>query len=288
MLKKRIAANIVVRNGIVVQSIGFSKYLPVGKPNIAIEFLNQWGIDEIILLDISATRNSRGPNFQMIKAGAKKCFVPLTVGGGVNNIDQIAELMHCGADKISLNRAILTNPSFVTEAAKVFGNQCIIASIDVLNTEAGYRVYDYVNQKALNVKPAVFAAQVEALGVGEILLNSVDKDGFYSGFDIELIDEVCSALTIPLTCQGGAKNAIDFINVLDRTAASCASAANFFHFTEHSVNITKAIVNKEIPIRLESFADYSDNKFDQDLRLQKKSDKELEEMLFEKITKEII
>jgi len=288
MLKKRIAATLVVQDGIVVQSYNFRKYLPIGRPPIAIEFLNQWGIDEIILLDISATRNSRGPDFQMIKAGAKKCFVPLTVGGGVSNIDQITELMHCGADKISLNQAIHTNPSFVTDAAKVFGNQCIIASIDVLNTEAGYRVYDYVNQKALNVKPAEFAAQAEALGVGEILLNSVDKDGSYSGFDIELINEVCSALTIPLICQGGAKNAIDFINVLDRTAASAASAANFFHFTEHSVNTTKAIINKEIPIRLETYSDYSENKFDQDLRLQKKPDTELEEMLFKKITKEII
>ena len=107
MLKKRIIANLVVKNGVVVQSIGFRKYLPVGRPEIAIEFLNQWGIDEIILNDISASAQGLGPNFKMIRNATKKCFVPLTIGGGITHVDHIKELMQCGADKIALNQAAL-------------------------------------------------------------------------------------------------------------------------------------------------------------------------------------
>ena len=135
MLKKRIIATLIVKNGIVVQSIGFGKYLPVGKPQIAIEFLNQWGIDEIVYLDISATKNNIGPDYKAIRESAKMCQVPLTVGGGITNVNQMRELMHCGADKISLNNAVLNDLNLISSAAKVFGNQCIVASVDVKKIE---------------------------------------------------------------------------------------------------------------------------------------------------------
>ncbi len=288
MLKKRIAANLVVKEGIVVQSINFKKYLPVGKPEIAVEFLNQWGIDEIILTDISASCNSTLPNFEMIKKAAAKCFVPLTVGGGISKIEHIKMLMQCGTDKISLNQSVIKNPKLITEAAHVFGDQCIVISIDAIIVDNQYKVFDYINKKPLNISPALFAKQAQGLGAGEILINSVERDGSYIGYDIELINSICDAVSVPVICCGGAKNADDFIEVLKKTKTSASSASNFFHFTEHSVNITKANISKEINIRLETFADYSDNEFDSEYRLIKKSDASLEEMLFMRIEKEII
>lgn len=288
MLKKRVVAVLVVKNGIVVQSIGFKKYLPVGKPAIAIEFLNQWGIDEIALLDITARKKGALPDFEMIKHAAKKGFVPLTVGGGITKVDDIKELMHCGADKISLNSTAITHPELVTEAALLFGNQCVVVSIDAVKTTEGYRVYDYLNKTTLALNPSAFAKNLEARGAGEILINSVDRDGSYKGFDTELIASVCDVVTIPVICCGGAKNANDFVKVFSETHASAAAAANFFHFTEHSVNQTKANILNQLPVRLETHADYKDSAFNEHYRLLKKEDKVLEEMLYVKIEKETI
>jgi cyclase len=288
MLKKRVAATIVVRNGIVVQSINFQKYLPVGKPAIAIEFLNQWGIDEIILLDISATRSNAVPDYAMVKEAAQKCYVALTVGGGIKNIDHISRLLHCGADKIALNQAALRDPELISEAAHIFGDQCVVVSIDAVSTQEGYRVYDYVQKKVLDLTPAAFSKTVIEKGAGEILINSVDRDGSYKGYDIDLINSVCDVASVPVTCSGGAKNAADFIKVLSETNVSAATAANFFHFTEHSVTITKANILKEVAVRLETHADYLGSSFTTDFRLAKKSDNELEEMLFVRIEKEEI
>jgi cyclase len=288
MLKKRIAATVVVRDGIVVQSIGFKKYLPVGKPDIAIEFLNQWGVDEIILIDISATKSNAGPQFDVIRKASQKAFVPLTVGGGISNIKQMRELMNCGADKISINNAALHNKELISEAAHIFGNQCVVVSIDAIKIDDKYKLYDHVSQKHLDIEVASFAKEAERLGAGEILINSVDRDGSYMGFDIKLMNEICAAVSIPVIAAGGAKNANDFIEVFSKTKVSAASAANFFNFLEHSVNITKSKINNEINIRLETFADYKDAEFDTNIRLKKKSDNVLESMLYVKIKKEVI
>jgi cyclase len=288
MLKKRVVATLVVQNGIVVQSINFKKYLPIGKPSIAMEYLNQWGVDEIVLIDISATRNIKDPNYSMIKRASEKCFVPLTVGGGISNLEHIEKLMHCGADKISLNTAAIHNPELISSAAKIFGDQCIVVSIDAISTAKGYRVYDYLNNNILDTSPAIFAKKVVELGAGEILINSVDRDGSYLGFDIELINSVCELVNVPVICSGGAKNADDFVQVFQNTNVSAASAANLFNFFEHSVNITKSGIKRKMDVRLETYADYNENSFDENYRLVKKSDDELKEMLFVRIEKEVI
>lgn len=288
MLKKRIAATLIVKDGIVVQSINFHKYLPVGKPSIAIEFLNLWGIDEIILLDISATRNGKEPDYELIKNASRKCYVPLTVGGGISKVKHIEHLMQCGADKVSLNSSSISNPQLISEAAHIFGDQCVVVSIDAVQTENGYRVYDYLSKKPLKLAPDDWAIKAQDFGAGEIYINSVNRDGSYKGYDIELINKICSTVSIPVICAGGAKNADDFIKVLNETNVSAASAANFFHFTEHSVNTAKSMIDKYIPVRIETFANYADNNFDEHLRLLKKSDQELEELLFIRIEKEVI
>jgi cyclase len=288
MLKKRIIATLVVRDGILVQSMTFNRYLPVGKPDIAVEFLNQWGIDEIILLDISATRDGRGPDYAMVRSVATHCRVPLTVGGGIGKIEHISELMHCGADKVALNNATLHHPALLSAAARLFGDQCIVASVDALLTDAGHRVYNYLEHATQHQTPMEFASQLQMLGAGEILINSVDRDGSYRGFDLALIADVCAAVTIPVICCGGAGLAQHFSEVFEQTRVSGAAAANFFHFTEHSVTATKAQISKTIPLRHETNFDYKCSRFDVDGRLLKKEDRELEDLLFIRIEKEVI
>jgi cyclase len=288
MLKRRIAATLVVKDGIVVQSIGFQRYLPVGKPAIAVEFLNQWGVDEIILLDISAGRKGQAPDYAMVRRASTHCRVPLTVGGGISQIDHIKELMHCGADRVSFNQAAICQPELLTEAAHMFGDQCVVASIDALLTDVGHRIYDYHRREVLDRTPGELASLLQKLGAGEILINSVDRDGSYRGFDLELIGSVCEAVGVPVTCSGGAGSAEHFVEVFQRTRVSAAAAANFFHFTEHSVTTTKALVNRHIPVRHETHANYDGSPFDDVGRLLKKDDRELEDLLFVRIEKEVI
>jgi cyclase len=288
MLKKRIFAVLIIKNGLVVQSIGFKKYLPIGRPEIAVEFLNSWGIDEIVLLDTSATQNSRCPDYKMIKKVSEKCHVPLTIGGGITTIEHIEELMQCGADKISINYSALKNPKLIKECSKIFGNQCLVVSIDAIKIGKTFKVYDYINRIPLSISPAELALKSEEEGAGEILLNSVNRDGSYKGYDFTLINSVSDIISIPLIICGGAKNAKHMISAFDNTNISGAGASNFFHFTEHSVNITKSAILKTRNIRLETYADYLNNKYDDNFRLYKKEDAILEAMLFKKIDKEVI
>jgi cyclase len=288
MLKKRIAAVLVLKDDIVVQSIGFHRYLPVGKPAIAVEFLNQWGIDEIILLDITASRKGRQPNFALVRSLAKYCRVPLSVGGGITRLSDIHELMHCGADKVTFNQAALHDPDLLTEAARVFGDQCIVVSIDARWCGNGYRVYDYLRDQTLELSPSDHARRVQAIGAGEVLLNSVDRDGMKSGFDLDLINQTADAVTVPLVVCGGAGVPAHFLDVLEKTSASAIAAANFFHFFEHSVTITKALTRQHHAIRHETHALYQANDLDTMGRLLKKPDTTLEALLYLKIEKEVI
>jgi len=288
MLKKRVIATLVVKDNLVVQSFNFNKYLPVGKPEIAVEFLNQWGVDEIVYLDISATKNNLEPNFQLIKKVAKKCFVPLTVGGGIKTADHIKELLQCGADKISLNSSLIQNQKLVLESSTVFGSQCIVASIDSFKLNYKYYVYDYLNKQKTDLEVSTFVDLLQRIGIGEIIINSVDRDGSYKGFDLDLINNVCNYTNVPVICSGGAKTPRHFLEVFQNSNVSGASAANYFHFYEHSVTIAKSFINTVVPLRMESKINYRENRFSDDFRLLKKNDVELEKMLFTKIEKEII
>lgn len=201
--------------------------------------MNKWGIDEIILVDITARKNGTPINFDVYRKASQRCHVPLTIGGGINTMQHVAELMHCGADKVSLNRALFENPSFVTEVAKAYGDQCVVVSIDAIKTDSGYKVYNYINKSIEAISPAEAANKAASLGAGEIFINSVDRDGTYTGYDTVLINQVCEAVHIPVIAAGGAKNAADMQQLLMQTNVSAACAGNFFHFTEHSVNIAK-------------------------------------------------
>ena len=288
MLKPRITAALIVRDSIVVQSEQFKNYLPVGKPEIATEFLNDWGVDEIILLDISATRDSKEPNFSMVRKVSHHCRVPLMIGGGIDSVTQIHELMRCGADKVCLNNISRVNPEFIMKVATIFGSQCICVSIDAKLIEGNYKVYDYLSDKVIDKPPQILAREMQDLGAGEILINSVDHDGGYQGYDLELIDTVCKALSIPVICCGGAGSAAHFIEALNKTNVSAVAAANIFHFTEHSVITTKSLIQRELKLRIETHATYEKNDFDNQGRLLKKDEDTLSDMAYIKIEKEVI
>ena len=288
MLKKRVIACLNVLNNIVVQSIGFQKYLPVGKPEIAVEFLNDWGIDEIILIDIEATKSGKKPNLEMIKRVSSFNMVPLTVGGGIKTIEDIENLMHCGADKVCINSLLHSNLSKVKEAASIFGCQSIVASIDIKEEFGMTKIFNYLNNSTLDSDYLTWIRNIEDIGVGEIFINCVDKDGNKQGYSLDILRTIANHISIPLLACGGAGSPNHIIDLLINTDVSAAVAGNFFHFYEHSVNITKSIISNKISIRDDCYFQYKDLLFDNYGRLLKKSDNDLEKLLFIKYVKEEI
>ena len=289
MLKTRVIGVLVVREGIVVQSINFKQYLPVGKPSIAVDYLNRWGIDEIIFLDIEATRQNRDPQFELIKMVSGCCHVPLSVGGGISKVEDIQQLIHSGADKVVLNTAAVENPKLITDGAELFGNQCIVVSIDAREVSPGkYEVFTDSGQNPTGITPVEMAKQAEDCGAGEIFLNSIDRDGSKEGYDFDLILPVVKSVNIPIIVCGGANHPQHFTEAL-KTDVSGVAAANYFHYTEHSPIVLKSCLKSEkAGIRLDSYATYEGFDFDHLGRAAKKDDSVLDKMRFEYIPEEII
>ncbi|MCW8914493.1 MAG: HisA/HisF-related TIM barrel protein [Magnetovibrio sp.] len=240
MVKKRIIATILVRNGIAVQSYGFSRYLPIGCPVITAEYLDRWGADEIVLLDIGASRNEQSIDPALVQKVARAARIPLAVGGGIKNMEQIAELMANGADKIVLNTVFLENPQFISEAAHIYGRQCIIVSIDAVKDKTAGIWASYSNARPDLAGEDVFAltARAEEMGAGEILLASVDQDGTCAGYDLDLVHKAHEQLDVPLISLGGAGAPNDFAEVLKGPCAA-AAAGNYFQHFEHSIALVK-------------------------------------------------
>lgn len=257
MLKKRITAVLIVRDGIVVQSIGFQRYLPVGSLDVAVEFLSKWGIDEIVILDITATRQERRPNFDAIKRISSKAFVPVTVGGGIRDLEDIRQLIHAGADKISINSEALRHPAFISAASAVFGDQCIVVSMDVRRKDDGrYEVFSDSGRTPTGWEASEWAREAERRGAGEILVNSIDRDGLKSGYDVPLLERIVAAVNIPVIICGGAGKVDHFTACID-AGASAVAAGNYFHFTEHSPIVLKSYLSGTgLDVRLDTYARY--------------------------------
>lgn len=289
MLKKRIIAVLVVQNGIVVQSVGFRRFLPVGRPEISIEFFNQWGVDEIILLDISATAAACGPDLEMVRRAAARCRSPLAVGGGIHTLGHARELVRNGADKLVFNQAGRKTPELLSQVADIFGSQCVVGALDGIRTGPLHQVYDYLLGTAVPQTPAQLAKDLVRRGCGEIFVNSVDHDGQCCGFDLPLIQSVRETVDVPMICCGGAGCPHHFVEVFQKIAVQGAAAANFFHYTEHSVTVTKEALRRAgIEVRHDTHADYSTSPLDKAGRPRKKADQILEEMLFVRFSKEVI
>lgn len=288
MLKPRIIGVVAVKDGWAVQSIGFERYLPIGRPEVSVEFLDRYGVDEIALLDIAATREGRGFDTAMLKRCALRCHVPIAAGGGITTIDQAHDIVHGGADKVIINTAALDNPAILTEGALRFGNQCMVASIDARRTKAGHEVFSHGGTRARNLTPASAAAAAQNAGAGEVLINSIDEDGRKAGYDLALLRSVRTAADIPLIVLGGAGHASHFADGL-KAGANAVAAGNIFTYTEHSVALIKRqLAQAGVDLRIDSTATYENAGFDADGRLQRQDEELLEDLLFVRIHEEVI
>ena len=290
MLKKRLIACLVVRDGLIVQSIAFDRYLPIGRPKIAIEFVARWDVDEILVLDMSATRQGRGPDLDVIGMAVERCFVPLTIGGGIRSLSQVQDVMRAGADKIAINTMAIESPDFISRCADAYGSQCIVVSVDARETEPGrYEVFADSGTRATGHEAAAWAAEVERYGAGEIFINSIDRDGSKQGYDVELIRRVSSAVSIPVIACGGVGTYRDFAPGITEGGASAVAAGNIFHYIEHSTIVAKAHLRRAgIDIRLDSLAQYDKLQFDEQGRLLKLPDEQLEEITHVRYTQRAI
>lgn len=289
VLFKRIIGVVLVRQGFVVQSLGFKRFLPVGRVEVAVEFFSRWGLDEIILLDIDASLAGRAPDQELVRRASRKCFVPLTVGGGIRSLDHMNALIHGGADKIAVNTAALEDPGLINRASAVLGDQCVLVSMDVRRGDTGYEVFSHGGQRPTGLHPVVWARDAASRGAGEILVNAIDRDGCKRGFDLELMALVADAVRIPVIACGGAGHPDHFAAIARDTGVSAIAAGNYFHFTEHSPMVTKAyLAQAGIPVRLDTYARYTEQAFDVTGRAAKKDDGILEKMRFEIIPDEII
>lgn len=263
MLKTRLIPCIITKGSLVVQSFNFRKYLPIGNVKTAIEFFVNWDVDEIVILDIDAYREGRRPNIELVEWAATECFVPLTVGGGIRTLEDIRDLLNSGADKVCVNTVARKNPEFIKEAAAIYGSQCITVSLDAAQTEDGYRVYDHVSRKLLDLIPSRYAQQLEELGAGEIFLNSVDRDGSRIGYDVDLLKSVSSRLKIPVIACGGIGKVEDLAKGVIEGQCQAVAAANIFQHTEHSTIAAKSqLLRSGVQVRLSSNVKYEDFKFD--------------------------
>jgi cyclase len=254
MLKHRLIPNIILNNGNVVQSVNFKHTNVIGNAITVVDFFNSWAVDEILILDV--TRGNKYKNFLKIINGlSKRCFVPLTVGGWIKNLDEINALLKNGADKVSINTEAVRNPKLISESASVFGSQCIVVSIDVKkNQDGNHEVCIDRGTEHTSLDPVKWAQQAESLGAGEILLTSIDMDGSRLGYDLELIKKVATGVTIPVVAFGGVGNWQHFVDGIKIGKADAISAANIFHYTEHSTYKAKEYLNNSgIEVRMPQF-----------------------------------
>ncbi|MBR5405086.1 MAG: imidazole glycerol phosphate synthase subunit HisF [Oscillospiraceae bacterium] len=241
MLAKRIIPCLDVRHGKVVKGINFEGVRDVGDPVECAAEYNRQGADEIVFYDIVASYEGRGTFLDVVRETAKQVFVPLTVGGGIATVGDMREALRAGADKISINSAAVKNPQLISEGAEIFGSQCIVVGIDAKrNKEGGFTVYVNGGRVAMPVDLLDWVVEVEQRGAGEICLNSIDTDGVRGGFDIEMLQAVCSRVRIPVIASGGAGKLSDFASVFQQTGVTAALAASLFHFGELTIPQVKA------------------------------------------------
>jgi len=251
MLTKRIIACLDVRDGQVVKGVQFQELRHAGDPGELARRYNVEGIDEVVILDITATLEKRQAMARTIDAVAREIFLPLTVGGGIRSEDDAAAAVDAGADKVSLNTAALRNPDIISTLARRYGSQAVIVAIDAKRREHEFAVYVRSGTADAARDAVEWAREAEARGAGEILLTSMDRDGTKSGFDCEMTAAVSDAVQIPVIASGGAGTFAHFADVFTAGRADAALAASIFHYAESSVADLKRYLQEHgIPMRL--------------------------------------
>ena len=253
MLKVRIIPTLLYKDYSLVKGIGFDSWRRIGPILPAVKIFNSREVDELIFLDITSTNKGINPDYESISELSKFCFVPLTVGGGINSIEQVDKIIEIGADKVSINSASYENPQIISDVANRFGKQCVVASIDVRFENNEWICYKNSGLKRTNKTPLEWAKELESLGAGEILITSIDRDGLMKGYDQELISLLANNLRIPVVASGGAGPFDDLYVAVTNSKASALAAASIFQFTQNTPNdIKKFLKRKGVPVRLNS------------------------------------
>ena len=251
MLCKRIIPCLDVKEGRVVKGVNFLGLKDAGDPVEVAEGYSKNGADEIVFLDITASHEKRGIIIDVVKETAKKVFIPLTVGGGINTIEDIHNILMAGADKVSINSAAVKNPLLISEGAKKYGNQCIVVAIDAKWNGSFYEVYIHGGRIPTGKNAIDWAKEVEKLGAGEILLTSMDTDGVKKGYELKLTKLVADSVNIPVIASGGAGSMDDFYDAFEKAHASAALAASLFHYKEIEIrDLKEYLKSKGVSVRL--------------------------------------
>lgn len=251
MLKVRVIPTLLWKGLGLVKGAGFDSWRRVGPVLPAIKVYNARDVDELILVDITATQEGELPDHDSVNDYSEECAVPLTVGGGITSVEQVLALLHSGADKIAINSAAYTHPDLIEAAASRFGAQCVVASIDVRRMDDGsYRCFSHAGTQDTGREVEQWARELAARGAGEILLTSIERDGTMDGYDLALVEKIARAVDIPVIASGGAGSYQHMIDVVQQAGASAVAAASIFHFTELTPAGAKAAMQAAgIPVR---------------------------------------
>jgi imidazole glycerol-phosphate synthase subunit HisF len=253
MLKARVIPCLDVKDGRVVKGVNFVDLRDAGDPVEAAKAYDAAGADELCFLDIAATHENRGTMLDVVKRTAAVCFMPLTVGGGVRSLDDIRNLLLAGADKVSINSAAVSNRQFVKQAAEKFGSQCVVVAIDAKETAPGkYEIFTHGGRKHTGIDAVDFARDVAALGAGEILLTSMDRDGTGQGFNLALTRAIADAVSIPVIASGGVGTLQHLVEGIQQGHATAVLAASIFHFGTFTISESKqAMAEAGIAVRMQ-------------------------------------
>ena len=252
MITKRIIPCLDVKNGRVVKGINFAGLQDVSSPVSLAKFYSDNGADELVFYDITASSDGRKLFTDILCETARSVFIPLTVGGGINTVDDFDRVLKCGADKVSVNSGAIRDPDLVHQAAKLYGDQCVVLSVDVKRVDGVFRVFAKGGRENTGMEAISWITKCVANGAGEVVVNSIDTDGVKQGFDLEMLEEVCNAVNVPVIASGGAGCIGDFITLFQRLPKVDAGlAASIFHFGEVSIGDLKGeMARAGIPTRL--------------------------------------
>ena len=252
MITKRIIPCLDVRNGRVVKGVNFGGLQDVSSPVELAKFYSDNGADELVFYDITASSDGRKLFTDILTETARNVFIPLTVGGGINTVEDFDRVLKCGADKVSVNSGAIRNPELIREAARLYGDQCVVLSVDIKRVDGVFRVFAKGGRENTGLEAIDWIKRCVSMGAGEIVVNSIDTDGVKGGFDIEMLEAVCAVADVPVIASGGAGKIGDFItlfNALPKVDAGLA--ASIFHFGEVKIPDLKAEMAKaNIPTRL--------------------------------------
>lgn len=252
MIAKRIIPCLDVKDGRVVKGVNFLGLADVSSPVSLAQFYSECGADELVFYDITASFEGRALFTDILRETASKVFIPLTVGGGINTIDDFDRVLKCGADKVSVNSGAIRNPELIGEAAKKYGDQCVVLSVDIKRVDGVFRVFAKGGRENTGMEAISWIRNCVNNGAGEVVVNSIDTDGVKKGFDLEMLEAVCDAVNVPVIASGGAGCIEDFITLFNRLPKVDAGlAASIFHFGEVDIKELKSVLaSNSINVRM--------------------------------------